>query len=304
MNQPNVNRESKVDMQPIQRIENPSPAQLDQCIRAHRPVIFSGLMRGQTATTSWDVPFLKQRLGTRPVKVVSHDKPKLFWDPERGLPIRSQPFAEFAARFDGKPTDYSYLQDDINNLPALRGDYVLPRMMEEKGLLRGKFWLSGEGLITPLHYDPVETFHWVIRGSKRFVSYQPGVRRFYPFPAKSTAPFISQVDPDHPDPARCPRFAAATPFEFTVRAGEILYLPAFWWHQVYSQDGANVSLNFVWFASRAKCYRHFLQYARARAHIRKTVATVKAQAEATRAELAKVQAHGLRAPTTNSVMAP
>jgi len=290
----------------ITRIENPTPEQLEACIREHRPVIFTGLMAGQRASTSWDIPYLKARLGPRVVKVVNHDKPKLFWDPRLGLPARPQPFNEFVeAAFERKEGGYSYLQDDVNSLPMIRDDYALPRMMEDKGLLRGKFWLSGAGLITPLHYDPVETFHWVIRGAKRFLSYQPGVRRFYPFPARSTAPFISQVDPDHPDPERFPRFQGAKCVEFSVNEGEILYLPAFWWHQVYSQGPVNISLNFVWFASMAKCYRHALQYARARGHIKRTVAQVKAQAEAAREELMRLQQpQYLRPPTTNSVMAP
>jgi hypothetical protein len=288
----------------IVRIDNPSPEQLDRCIRQHRPAIFTGLMKGQTATKSWDVPYFKEKLGDRSVKVVSHDKPKLFWDPERGLPVRAQPFSEFAERvFQRKEPSFSYLQDDINSLPMIRDDYALPRMMQEKQLFRGKFWLSGAGLITPLHYDPVETFHWVIRGSKRFVSYRPGVRRFYPFPAGSTAPFISQVDPDDPQPQRFPRFAGAKPVEFWVNEGEILYLPAFWWHQVYSEGDVNVSLNFVWLASLAKSLRYFPQYSRARAHIKRTQAAVKVQAEATREELRKLT-QGLTAPTTNRVMAP
>jgi len=158
-------------------------------------------------------------------------------------------------------------------------------MMADKGLFRAKFWLSGPGLITPLHYDPVETFHWVIRGSKRFICYPPGVRRFYPFPANSTAPFISQVDPDQPDLDRYPRFRAAQPIEFTVEAGEILYLPAFWWHQVYSEGAVNLSINFVWFASRLRSLRHYPQFSRARRHIAMRLAQVRAQEKAARLEI-------------------
>src|SRR5687768_1739863 len=110
---------------PIARLENPSAEQLRACIREHRPVILTGLMAGQPASRLWDTQYLKSKLGARPVKVVSHDKPKLFWDPRHGLPARSQPFDRFVeSTFERKDGGYSYLQDDVNSLPAIQDDYA------------------------------------------------------------------------------------------------------------------------------------------------------------------------------------
>ena len=269
----------------IVRLNNPTPAQLDRCIAQHRPVIFTGLMERERATAAWDLPYLRAKLGTRPVKVVTHDRPRLYWDPDKGLPLRPMPFEAFAGEvFERGMPGWSYLQDDVNSFPDIKDDYRLPEMIEEKGILRGKFWLSGPGLITPLHYDPVETLHWVVRGTKRFVCYRPGVGRYYPFPFGSTAPFISQVDPDHPRPDQFPRFPRADAVEFRVQPGELLYLPAYWWHQVYSEGAVNVSVNFVWFASRWKAVRHLGQALRARRHVARQLAQAMALQRA--AELA------------------
>jgi hypothetical protein len=261
----------------IVRLRNPSAEQLDRCIAEHRLAIFSGLMDDQKASTSWELAYLRARLGARTVKVVTHDQPRLYWDPQKGLPLRPMPFDRFAAdTFDRGMPGYSYLQDDVNSFPDLKDDYRLPAMMMDKGIVRGKFWLSGPGLITPLHYDPVETLHWVVRGTKRFVCYAPGVGRYYPFPTRSDAPFISQVDPDHPQPERFPRFQQARPIEFRVQPGEILYLPAYWWHQVYSEGAVNISVNFVWFASRWRNLRHLGQAFRARRHVARALAAARA----------------------------
>jgi hypothetical protein len=266
--------------QPI-RIENPTREQLDRCIAEHRPAIFSGVMQDSVAAQSWDLPYLRSKLAGRTVQVVQHDKPRLYWDPNAGLPHRPFTFDEFAdSAFVRKDGGFQYLQDDVNSFPLIRDDYKLPPMMADKGIVRGKFWMSGNGLITPLHYDAVETLHWVIRGSKRFLCYGPGVRRYYPFSVTTTAPFISQVDPDHPDPARFPRFHQADPVDFEVHAGEILYLPAFWWHQVYSQAALNISLNFVWWASLAKSARHLPQLARAGRHLAIQLRKVRAKEKA------------------------
>jgi hypothetical protein len=254
------------------RLHNPSRAEFNRCVAQHRPAILTGVMNGQPATQLWDLPYLRRKLGTQTVQVVQQERPRLFWDPQKKLPVRSLTFAAFAgAAFSAAASAtgprYSYLQDDINTLPGIASDYRLPSMMAEKGIVRGKFWLSGAGLITPLHYDPVETLHWVVRGSKRFVLFVPGVRRYYPHSWRTTAPFISQVDPDAPDPTRFPRFPSAAFIDLTVNAGEILYLPAFWWHQVYSLTPMNLSINFVWFASMTRYLRHLPQTARAGRHL-------------------------------------
>lgn len=274
----------------IARLHNPTRAQLDRCIAANQPAILTGLLDDQAAS-KWDVPYLRSKLGPRTVQVVQQDKPRVYWDPRAGLPIKALTFNEFAeSAFQRQDAGFSYLQDDVNSFPIIRQDYELPAMMADRGLWRAKFWLSGAGLVTPLHYDPVETFHWVIRGSKRFVCYKPGIGRYYPHPARSTAPFISRVDPDFPDPDKFPKFRRAQAVEFHVNDGEVLYLPTYWWHQVYSEGAVNISLNFIWFTSRLKALRHLPQALRAQRHIARGVAQVKAKENAARAEILAPQA--------------
>jgi hypothetical protein len=269
----------------VEHVHQPSPARFEQLIREHRPAILTGLVDDQLATRRWDLSYFRETLGDRAVKVVDHDRPRIHWDPKDGLPLRASTFGAFIDEaFERKAAGFHYLQDDVNAFPGIQDDYHLPSMMTAKRFWRTKLWLSGAGLITPLHFDPVETLHWVVRGAKRFVSYAPGVRKYYPYPTKSTASFISQVDPDDPRPDRFPRFRHAIPVEFTVNEGEILYLPAFWWHQVYSEGAVNLSLNFVWFTSWAKSLRHFPQLYRTRRQLAQRVAQARAQARATTAE--------------------
>src|SRR5262245_26819746 len=99
----------------IVHLKNPTPAQLHHCIARHRPAIRPGLMDDQGATAAWDLPYLRAKLGARPVKVVTHDQPRLYWDPRKGLPLRPVPFEEFARdTFERGLPGYSYLQDDVN----------------------------------------------------------------------------------------------------------------------------------------------------------------------------------------------
>jgi ribosomal protein L16 Arg81 hydroxylase len=52
---------------------------------------------------------------------------------------------------------------------------------------------------------------------------------------------FSPIDVDKPDLARFPLFADVTMLEVVVEAGETVFLPLGWWHQVTSLD---VSLSF------------------------------------------------------------
>jgi jumonji domain-containing protein 7 len=66
--------------------------------------------------------------------------------------------------------------------------------------------------------------------------------------AAAPVPWVA-VDPDAPDLAAFPRFAHASPLRCTLRAGETLYLPALWYHQVgvgADQAGLTISVN-SWF---------------------------------------------------------
>src|SRR6185503_4738097 len=69
----------------------------------------------------------------------------------------------------------------------------------------------------------------------------------YPFPLGVTMTHTSQVDLDAPDRARFPRLEAATPYRFTLKSGEMLFMPAFWWHHVRSR-GVSISVNYWWSA--------------------------------------------------------
>jgi hypothetical protein len=79
----------------ITRITSPTRAQLDECVRQHRPAIFSGVMADQVASR-WDVSYLRTKLAERSVDVVSHDHARIYWDPKLGLPTRKMRFDEFA----------------------------------------------------------------------------------------------------------------------------------------------------------------------------------------------------------------
>jgi hypothetical protein len=134
-------------------------------------------------------------------------------------------------------------------LPELQRHIVVPRWIESwsEGGANGSpainLWL-GRATKTPLHFDAENNFFAQLYGTKQFTIFSPlDTANLYPFPLGAAAWNNSCVDAYAPDVERYPRFSAAVPLTFEVKAGDLLFLPAYWWHQVRSVD-VSVSVNF------------------------------------------------------------
>ena len=59
---------------------------------------------------------------------------------------------------------------------------------------------------------------------------------------------MSPVDISLPDLERFPRFVEAKRTQCVLRPGDVLFMPAFWWHEVQSypdrEEKRNVAVNF------------------------------------------------------------
>ena len=51
-----------------------------------------------------------------------------------------------------------------------------------------------------------------------------------------------------PDPAQFPRFAKARAIELVINAGELLFIPIYWWHAIQNEE-LNVAVVFFWYRS-------------------------------------------------------
>jgi ribosomal protein L16 Arg81 hydroxylase len=116
-----------------------------------------------------------------------------------------------------------------------------------KSLARN-LWISSSGLTVGLHFDPADNLNFQLRGRKSFMLYPPGVRAYYPLPMFSQTAHISGVFRDGPDPdlKKFSRFDPGKGTRIELQEGDVLYIPAYWWHQVESLGRENLNLNFWW----------------------------------------------------------
>ncbi|MES2319772.1 MAG: cupin-like domain-containing protein [Pseudomonadota bacterium] len=117
-------------------------------------------------------------------------------------------------------------------LRELNGMCHWPAYFEKMGPPR--FWLGPAGTVTPLHCDYDDNMFAQIWGSKRIFLSPPHHDEFlYPNEANAIL-FGSPFDPEAPDYDKFPLARQATMIECVMNPGELLYIPAGWYHQVRS----------------------------------------------------------------------
>jgi hypothetical protein len=95
-----------------------------------------------------------------------------------------------------------------------------------------RFWVGPAGTVTPLHCDYDDNIFAQIWGTKRIFLSPPHHDEFlYPREANAIL-FGSPFDPEAPDFDKFPLARQATMIEVIVHPGDMLYVPAGWYHQV------------------------------------------------------------------------
>lgn len=97
-----------------------------------------------------------------------------------------------------------------------------------------RFWLGPAGTVTPLHADYDDNLFVQIWGRKRILLAPPHHDAFlYPREANALL-YGSPFDPEAPDFDAYPLARQAALLELIVEPGDMLYVPAGWYHQVRS----------------------------------------------------------------------
>lgn len=110
-----------------------------------------------------------------------------------------------------------------------------------------KLWIGSGGTASALHYDAVNNLYAQVYGVKEVTLFSPQDSRYlYPQPTDSRAFYYSSVDVGCPDLTRFPLYSKAKPATIVLEPGQMLFLPAFWWHYVKAVS-TSISTN-LWYA--------------------------------------------------------
>jgi hypothetical protein len=156
---------------------------------------------------------------------------------QEGLDIESAP-----ALYSGSVSLPVYLPG-FSNANHVRGLITSESVLES-------IWIGNRTRIAP-HFDNTENLACVVGGRRRFTMFPPDqIGNLYVGPLDLTPAGqpVSLVDVRNPDLSRFPRFTHALEVAEVadLSAGDAVYVPALWWHNVEALEHFNVLVNYWW----------------------------------------------------------
>ncbi len=267
----------------IERVHNPSPATfVSEFVNEGRPAIITGVVDCWPAAGRWTPEFLQQNYGEVPIKYeiwrgdadkndplefhrsyTSAEKPmRDFVDLLRGLdgPSKEIYAAEFAV-FDAIPE----LKSDIEPLDSWMGfPRLFPQKLRERIKIKPALWFGPKGSVSALHFDRANNLFAQLYGRKQWTVIAPQYREELSWPCYEFSPafmHFSPVDVSNPSAKHRVALAKVPRQTFEISPGELLFLPATWWHFVRGLE-TSISLNFFWIdpLRNAADLRHYLRH--------------------------------------------
>jgi hypothetical protein len=174
--------------------------------------------------------------------------------------LATNKFFEYASQYPPRGLFYYSVVAFDELGPTLQQDLYplepfisLPETIKQKLLAEGKgtgvdprdsarfrsttVWFGPSGATTQAHYDVQDNFYAQLYGHKRFILFPPEQNRdLYLNGFLHSAAQQAQVDLEHPDLDKYPRFKNAAALDAFLEPGDVLFLPALWFHHVIALD--------------------------------------------------------------------
>jgi hypothetical protein len=229
-----IERRPRIDRETLRR----------EFLARNRPVVFSS--GDADFCARWAPPALADRFGRAPVET---EEAGVVYVGERALAFR--PLADLveAMRTDDTRLRWKGL-DFLARVPGMREDLTArppphrAHLPATAGALRDTLWLAPQGTMSSLHHDgDYDNLNLQVSGRKLFLLLPPPWRReLYAYGSAE-----SPINPFVPDLGRFPRFPAGEVVEATLDPGDVLLIPKYWWHCVYTlRPAVNLSTHFRW----------------------------------------------------------
>ena len=207
----------------------------------------------------WTVDYLCKKGGSRSATVHVSESPKMNFL-EKNFSYRKLPFCDVVRRASEKQhkeyfsssSEYYYFRSLGENarkdrsvlseqFPDLIGDIRWPQAFPREAFFSSVFRIASADMQLWTHYDVMDNFLIQVNGTKRVVLFSPeDALKLYLHGDKSTI-----VDIDNVDLKRYPKFADAQKFKCILHPGDILFIPALWFHNVVSLE-FGIAVNVFW----------------------------------------------------------
>ena len=226
---------------------------LNSFIRRNVPVVITDI-DSSLPLIDWTIERLIEKYGHVKIRVLKSEGQYFSYDEVKERTIVQMPLLDFYRKgvlYPGSDGFYYTLgRSPVDQFDEFKSYMCLPQSLARivDGALRKperNIWLSPRGTRTALHFDAVENLNLQIEGSKSFLIYPPRIKQMHTCKWHSQAAYVSRVDPRHQ--THIEEFPYETGQDVQLSAGEMLYLPYGWWHQVDTIGDLNLNANFWWF---------------------------------------------------------
>jgi hypothetical protein len=173
---------------------------------------------------------LRERFGAVPVRARVGDYVGTAFAPDRAMrDLSMRAYLDLSVDLGDLPPD---LPPYVGNLELRELNALChwPAWFDKMGPPR--FWLGPARTVTPLHCDYDDNIFAQIWGRKRIFLAPPHHDAFLYTREANPVLFGSPFDPEAPDYERFPLARQAALVEVIVEPGDMLYVPAGWYHQV------------------------------------------------------------------------
>ncbi len=197
---------------------------------------------------------LRQRFENKLITVKIAEDRTFRANPKR----REIPFNDYAAYVEGTPDggDLQYAAqipfDDTYD--GVEANMVAP-ILPDAPLIKGGSWLwfGPSGTLLPMHFDDAHNLLHQHYGSKHVILVPPN--HFESLrPGAKDAPDRQMSSIDLPSSAEQSDSSQGAPpyLKAVIDAGDVLFIPAFWWHRVEAV-GVAITVNYPWRAPLMSC---------------------------------------------------
>ncbi|HZW52487.1 MAG TPA: cupin-like domain-containing protein [Candidatus Elarobacter sp.] len=223
-------------------------------VRRNLPVLLKGAARSWRSFARWTPQLLLERCGEREVELEYNAR--CVFDFNAGAATGPVEVTRLSLReavrrvvtADGSAGAYYLREVPVDEwvpelLPLLERPPWIP-LFSRRYVPR--LWFGSAGCISPLHFDGGEENLLVhLYGRKEAMLFSPAQTPLLYPNLDGHLPHLSRVHAFAPDLAAFPRFQEAAAAWAEIEAGDVLYVPAGWWHAVRTLR-TSISVNFWW----------------------------------------------------------
>uniref|UniRef100_A0A1B6L9M2 JmjC domain-containing protein n=1 Tax=Graphocephala atropunctata TaxID=36148 RepID=A0A1B6L9M2_9HEMI len=224
-----------------------------------KPAVLRGICIGECCN-KWSAEYLTHNVGHLEAKIhVSCETKMDFLN--KNFSYKTLSLAETIKRasttikenYFFRPEEYYYLRSlsnerrgrEVSDIKKqfyqIADDIEIPRFFDDSDFFSSILRISSEGVQLWTHYDIMDNLLIQVQGRKRVVLFDPSdVSYLYMDGDKSRV-----LDIDNPDLSLFPEFAKATKYVCILEPGDILFIPALWFHNTVALT-YGVAVNVFW----------------------------------------------------------